>query len=58
MFKFYDGDIWKSWNNEVDPEVEAWEPDVELEVIVDKIGWMHELPNNLLDMYLLTQWCF
>ena len=30
--------------NEVDPEV-----------IVDKIGLMHELPNALLDMYLLTQ---
>ena len=30
--------------NEVDPEV-----------IVDKIGLMHELPNDLLDMYLLTQ---
>ena len=30
--------------NEVDPEV-----------IVDKIGLMPELPNALLDMYLLTQ---
>ena len=30
--------------NEVDPEV-----------IVDKIGLMNELPNALLDMYLLTQ---
>ena len=30
--------------NEVDPEV-----------IVDKICLMHELPNALLDMYLLTQ---
>ncbi len=35
----------------VDPEIEALEP----EVIVDKIGLMHELPNDLLDMYLLTQ---
>ena len=34
--------------NEVDPDVEP-------EVIVDKIGLMHELPNDLLDMYLLTQ---
>ena len=41
--------------NKVDPEVEALEPDVEPEVIVDKIGLMHELPNALLDMYLLTQ---
>ena len=41
--------------NKVDPEVEALEPDVEPEVIVDKIGLMHELPNDLLDMYLLTQ---
>ena len=41
--------------NEVDPEVEALEPDVEPEVIVDKIGLMHEIPNDLLDMYLLTQ---
>ena len=36
-------------------EVEALEPDVEPEVIVDKIGLMHEIPNDLLDMYLLTQ---
>ena len=34
--------------NEVDPDVEP-------EVIVDKIALMHELPNDLLDMYLLTQ---
>ena len=34
--------------NEVDPDVEP-------EVIVDKIGLMHEIPNDLLDMYLLTQ---
>ena len=36
---------------EMDPEVEALEPDVEPEVIVDKIGLMHEIPNDLLDMY-------
>ena len=42
-------------NEQVDPEVESLEPDVEPEVIVDKIGLMHELPNALLDMYLLTQ---
>ena len=41
--------------NEVDPEVEALEPDVEPEVIVDEIGLMHAIPNDLLDMYLLTQ---
>ena len=28
---------------------------VDPEVIVDKIDLMHELPNALLDMYLLTQ---
>ena len=36
---------------EVDPEVEALEPDVEPEVIVDKIGLILEIPNDLLDMY-------
>ena len=41
--------------NEVDPEVEALEPDVEPEVIVDKIGLILEIPNDLLDMYKLTQ---
>ena len=34
--------------NEVDPDVEP-------EVIVDEIGLMHAIPNDLLDMYLLTQ---
>ena len=29
--------------NEVDPEVEALEP----EVIVDKLGLMHEIPNDV-----------
>ena len=33
--------------NEVDPEVEALEPDVEPEVIVDKLGLMHEIPNDV-----------
>ena len=36
--------------NEVDPEVEVLEPDVEPEVIVDEIGLMHAIPNDLLDM--------
>ena len=40
---------------EVDFEVGALEPDVEPEVIVDEIGLMHAIPNDLLDMYLLTQ---
>ena len=35
---------------EVDPEVDAFEPDVEPEVIVDKIGLMHEIANDLLDI--------
>ena len=42
-------------NEQVDPEVESLEDDGEPEVIVDKIGLMHEIPNGLLDMYLLTQ---
>ena len=33
--------------NEVDPEEEALEPDVEPEVIVDKLGLMHEIPNDV-----------
>ena len=37
--------------NEVDLEVEVLESDVEPEVIVDKIGLMDEIPNDLLDMY-------
>ena len=41
--------------NEVDPEVEALEPDIEPEVIVDKIGLMHEILKIYLIMYLLTQ---
>ena len=41
--------------NEVDPEVEALESNVEPEVIVEKIGLIHEIPNDLLYMYLLTQ---
>ena len=38
-------------NEVLDPEVEA----LETGVIVDKIGLMHEISNDLLDMYLLTQ---
>ena len=39
-------------NEQVDPEVESLEPDVEPEVIVDKIVLMHEITNDLIDIYI------
>ena len=51
MSKVGDGAVQKYFSA-FHPEVEALEPDVQPEVIVGKIGLMHEIPNDLLDMYL------